>query len=785
MIDKQEPYKREVSDQIISDICIYAKTTFERAINNLLDGLKTVQRRVLFTYWEKKETSIKVVKLTGLTLAYHPHGDTALNEAIIGMARDVTVNYPLFKGEGSFGNISSFTAASPRYIAVKISEFGKSVMLDTIDTNTLDMINGEDLDTKEPAYLPSKIPLVLLNGSYGIAELTVVDIPQHNLNEIADRCIAYIKNPDITNNALAKGLYPDYVSGGVIVNGNELNDMYDGVTKVSIRLRGEVELDKENDRIIIKSLPHNVDQTTVIEQIRQLVYGGNDKSSETKNVALSNVSFVGDVVDKKTGTASIVIECKHGTNLVEIENYLYKNTSVERINGVKFTLNEHGRVRTYNLKEIIAAWYKVNRNIRCRKITLSINRLEQRIHVLEGIVQVYSKLDEIIDLIKKFNGTKEELTQILSKTYSLSLIQARSICEMHVGDLSRRSEADLKKSIADNKEKVRILSNELKRADELMINDLIDLKEKFGRPRRTKIVQELDTSGVHSISNGVILYTRNAYSLFHMDNILNKRTYLDFKAVKIDDKWCKELIGFHPVTSDIKSVLVFYTDKTVSPVPVSLINKWFNDSNCEKRGFIKAICPLYENESGTVVCVTSEGMIKRFDPKEIKSKSVNIGTVIETCIFVPTSQEDQKLLMINESGEYRYYPLSEIRETGRSSQGVMSGFNESNLRLAISDKDSTHVVVTVEGSLGDGMCYSVDLESINTTTRTTKLRRIVDIDGCKFSGVGFVNLNIKEQLIVFYTKGLITSSSGRVLKNMKDLRKLGANKAFGIMSIEL
>jgi len=785
MIDVKQPLQQELAERVIDDIVLYSKTTWFRALPSLFDGVKAVHRRALFSYWENvKEGSIKVVKLTGLTLAYHPHGDTSINNAIIDMTCDAVVNHPLFKGEGSFGNISSFVAASPRYISVRISEFGKAVMMDSIDINTIDMISGEDLDTKEPAYLPSKIPLVLINGSYGIAETTIVNIPQHNLNEIADRCIMYIKDKSINNNELSKGLYPDYVSGGVIVNAADLTQMYNGVSGMSIKLRGEIEIDKENDRIIIHSLPHNVDQTTVIDQIRKLVYG-EGKSDSAKNVAMSNVTFVGDEVDKKTGIPYIFLNCKQGSNLVEIVNNLYKNTSLEKSITVSMVLNENGVVRNCSLKQIINSWYSVNYSIRSRKITLSINKLENKIHVLEGIVKVYPNIDAIIGLIKTFSGSKEELTKILSKIYGLSLIQARSICEMQVSDLSRRSESDLKKSIADNKEKVRILSDELNHIDDLMINDLIELKNKFGRPRRTKIVQKLEENGVHSISNGVILFTRNSFSLFHLDSILNKRTYLDFKAVKIDEKWVKEITGYHPVTSDIKSVLVFYNDATVSPVKVSMINKWLIDQNTEKHGFITAVCPIYDAVEGTVVCATSKGMLKRFDPKEIKSKSVSIDTVIESCIFVPRSHDGDMLMLLDEDGGYRYFPLEEIRETGRSSQGIMSGFETSNLRMTVIDKEATHVVVMVESMNGEGLCYSIDIETISTTTRTTKLRKIIDFDQCKFSGIGSLNLNIKELLVIYFTRGLVTTCTGRVLKGMKTLRKLGSNKAFGLINVEL
>jgi len=784
VIDKLEPYKQELAERVIDDITLYSRTTWSRSLPSVHDGLKSVHRRCLFTYWENvKDGSIKVVKLTGLTLAYHPHGDSSINNAIIDMTCDATNNHPLFKGEGSFGNISSFVAASPRYISVRVSDFGKHVMMESIDTNTLDMVAGEDLDTREPAYLPSKIPLVLINGSYGISEIFVNNIPQHNLNEIADRCIRYIKNKSIPDTELTKDLYPDYVSGGVIVNGSELSKMYSGGSG-SIKLRGEVEIDKEGDRILIRSLPHNVDQTTIIDQIRKLVYG-EGKSDSPKNVALSNVTFVGDEVDKKSGVPYIFLNCKQGTNLKEVENNLYKNTSLEKSINVSMTLNENGVVHTCTLKDIIRHWYTVNYNIKSRKLTLAINKLENKIHVLEGILKVYPNIDAIVALIKTFTGTKEELTNLLSNKYGLSLIQARSICEMQISDLSRRSENDLKKSINDNKEKVRVLSDELNHIDDLMINDIIDLKNRFGRQRRTRIVQELDESGIHLVSNGVILFTRNSFSLFHLDSVLNKRTYLDFKGVKIDEKWVREITGYHQVTSDIKSVLVFYSDKTASPVPVSLINKWLVDPNCEKHGFITAVCPIYDKVNGTVVCITSKGLIKRFDPKEIRSKNVNIDTVVEKCIFVPKDQGDNMLLLIDENGHYRYFPLDDIRETGRNSQGVMSGFDKAHLKIAVVDKEATHAVVMLENGNGEGLCYSVELEKIDTTTRSTKLRKIAKLDDVKFSGVGTLNLNVKEMLVVFLTRSLIASCSGRVLRGMKTLRRLGSNPSFGLIDVKL
>jgi DNA gyrase/topoisomerase IV subunit A len=356
---------------------------------------------------------------------------------------------------------------------------------------------------------------------------------------------------------------------------------------------------------------------------------------------------------------------------------------------------------------------------------------------------------------------------------------------MQVSDLSKRSESDLKKSIADNKEKVRALTDDLNHVDNLMVQDLLDLKNKYGRPRRTKVVQELDTSGIISISNGVVLYTRNALSVFDLSNVLNKRAYLDFKAVKIDDKWVKELVGYHPISSDVKSVLVFYSDGTASPVTISLIDKWLADMNWEKHGFIRCICPIYESLEGTVVCITSEGQVKRFDPKEVKAKNVNIGTVVESCLFVPKSQDDQMLILMDEKGFYRYFELSEVRETGRTSQGITTGFDNGDLRMAVTSKDSTHAVIMVENFNGEGLCHSIELEAINKTTRTSKLKKIFPLEAYNFSGIGVVNLNVKDQIIVFYTKSLIATCSGRALKNMKSLRKLSSNKSFGLMDVIL
>lgn len=784
------PDKEPVVNRVKSDILQYGMATFTRALPSSFDGLKPIHRRIIYTMWKNRVTgSIKVSKLAGLVIAYHPHGDASISDAIVKMAQQPTNNHSILSPEGSFGNISDLSAASPRYISTKMSDFGNDVIYSLIDAHTLEMIESEaDFGEKEPLFLPSKIPVCLINGSMGIAESFTSDIPQHNLSDIADRAIMYIKNKDVSVYRLAKGLYPDYVVGGTIINGDDIPPYYtgDGEGGGLVKVRGDSEIDMQNNMIIIRSIPISFDFDSFTNKVKSLI-NEKDKSGNPKNLVLANISYIGEAKDKGTKEPYIFINCKNGANLVEVLENLYKYTHLEYSNKINLTFNYEGRVKKCTIKDVLKDWYEANYMLRRRKIIYNINTLENRVHILEGLVKVYPNIDGVINIIKSSNDTKDAVILKLKNKFGLTLIQARGIYEMQLGNLTKRSKGELENTIKRVKENIKNLSRDLTRIDDIMISDLLEIKKKYGRERRTKIVSKLEESTDIVISNGVILSSRNNIGIFDSSNIISGRKILNgFRGVKINGKWVKEIIGSHRIDDDISSVAVFYENGMMNAIIPTMINSWVNNQYCQDNGFIKSVCPIYKNIGGFVVCITNDGMLKRFRLQGLSNRTVKISTIVENSIFVADEYEDSNLLLVNSEGEYIYIKISDIPLTNRGSKGVKSSFNSGiGVRMTVDGKNNSHFVILMENiKLGAGFTYTRQIDEFKVMGRTNKPKRIYKFPDYKCLGVGTVDLSLQNQIGLFISESSTIGLKITNLRNLKSPRKISC-KAFDFIPIEI
>ena len=790
---KNIPELEDVVDRVKHDILHYGIATFNRYFPSSFDGLIPAIRRVLFVCYQHNITSsfMKVSKLGGLVAAYHPHGDLSINETITKMAQDgITINHALLEPSGNFGSISNLDAAAARYISTRISKFGWDAVVSLMDDYSMEMIESEaDWGDREPMFIPSKIPLVLVIGRFGIAESFMVDVQQHNLSDVVDRVVKYIKNKKVTPFEIADGFFPDFVTGGIVVNGDEITKhYYDTATEGSavVRVRGDAEIDNSNNKIIIRSVPISLDFDTIRAEIKDLM-NEKDSSGNPKNLILASITYVGEARDNLKSNPYIYITCKNGTNLVEVLDNLYKYTRLENSKKISLNMNYNGKIKKSNIKEIIEDWYAANYIVRRRKIIHDINVLQIKVHILEGLLKVYPNIDAVIQLIKTSTDVKEIIVNKLKTKFGLTLIQAKGIYEMQLGSLTRRSESELNNNIKQIKEKVAVLTHNLTRIDDIMIEDALEIKKNYGRPRRTKIISRLKERTDVVISNGAILATRNNIGLFDSSNIISGKKILNgFKGIKINSEWVKEIINSHRIDNNISSIAVFYENGVVNLInPSSNVNCWI-PVNVEENGYIKAVCPIYKDRNGSIMCILSDGSLKRFETDSLTNRTSNTTTIIENCIYIPENHEDNSIIFVNDEGEYLNIKVSDVPVKGRTSQGVLSSFKSGrNVHMALSENDSSHYVILLQSlKLNEGYVYTQLISDLKIMSRTNKLKKLYQFPDFKCNGVSIVDLNIKDQLGLFISEDSTSSLKIINLKNLKAPRKINL-KAFNFIGIEV
>ncbi len=790
------PDTEEVISRVTEDIFLYGKATFERQIPSAYDGLKPVARRILYVCWENNINKFtKVTKLGGAVAGYHPHGDSSINAAIIKLAQGgTTMAHSLLAGEGSFGTISSMVAAAPRYIAAKVSDFGKDAVVSQIERQTMEMMEAEaDFGDKEPVFLPTRIPLLLINGATGIAESYTSNIPPHNLGEIADRVVKFIRNKEITAKALSKGLYPDYVLGGSIINCDSIHQSYyDTEYSNPITVRGEAEIDQKNNQILVRALPHSFqnafDFESFIGRVKSIMID-KDTKGNVKNVILSGITYIGEKVDTKGGVPYIYISCKNGSNLVEILENLYKVTNLQLNNSFNLTINKDGLIKKSTIKNIIEEWYNANYMIRRRRIIYRINALQNKLHRLQGVLKVYPFIDDVISIIKKSKGRKDETIAKLRNKFKISLIQAKSIAETQLIYLTLREEKELKASIKKVFTDITNYEKDLDNIDNIMIKDVLELKRNHGRPRRTALVSRLEERTDIVISTGAILASRNNYGIFDASNIVSGKKILNgLKGVRIDGEWVKEIVDSKHIDANIDSILTFYANGSANVVKPVSSNSWINNSKyCDDNGYIVTTSPIYSDVKGTIITVDSEGFVKRFDPSTFTSRPVSVGNIV-SCEFIPESEENSSILLVDKNFRYINFKVSDIVVKNRSSKGYQTSFKKGSglsLLKIKPDSDPTHLTLLMKNNTDkSGNVFTIPIADVKSVNRTNKPKLLTELRGYTCTGISSVNLRVKEQIGIFIGTDRTFDLRINNIRNLKGPRKL-STESMDFIGIEL
>lgn len=454
-----------------------------RALPDVRDGFKPVHRRILFGMMglgiTHDKPTRKSARIVGDVLGkYHPHGDSSVYGALVRMAQDWAMRYPLVKGQGNFGSMDGDSAAAMRYTEAKLSLLGEMMMQD-IGKETVDMARNFDNTLDEPTVMPTRIPNFLVNGASGIAVGMATNVPTHNLGEVVDGCVAYIDNPDITIDELIKYVKgPDFPTGAYIMGTQGIRSAYEtGRGRVVMRAKSEIENDATHDKIVVTEIPYGINKAELIKSIADLV-------QEKKIDGISNVN---DESDREG--LRIVIDVKRDANANVVLNKLFKMTALQTSFSVNCIALVGGRPKLLTLKDCISSFIEHRHDVVLRRTRYDLRKAEERAHILEGLIIASDNIDEVVHIIRS-SKTPQTAIERLMERFGLDELQAKAIGEMRLRQLTNLMQDQLHAEYDELERKIayyqQILSDE-ELCKKVIKDELIEVKEKFSDERRTEI----------------------------------------------------------------------------------------------------------------------------------------------------------------------------------------------------------------------------------------------------------------------------------------------------------
>jgi DNA gyrase subunit A len=476
----------KIDEEMKSSYIDYSMSVIvSRALPDVRDGFKPVHRRVLFGMNELGNTSDKPTKKSARIVGevmgkYHPHGDSSIYGTLVRMAQPWAMRYCLVDGQGNFGSVDGDGAAAMRYTEARLSKLAEEMLRD-IEKDTVDMQNNFDDSLKEPVVLPCRFPNLLVNGASGIAVGMATNMPTHNLSEVIDGCCAYIKNKDITVEELMEHVKaPDFPTGGTIYGYQGVRDAYEtGRGRVIIRSNADIETDDNGrEHIVITELPYGVVKKDLVQNIAELV---SDKKIEG----------IADINDYSKRDIRIVVEVKRDANAQVVLNKLYKFTALQSSFAVNNIALVKGRPMLLNLKQLIGNFIEHRMEVVIRRTKFELKKAEERAHILEGLIIAVDNIDEVVRIIRA-SRTPADAQANLEKRFNLDNLQSKAIVDMRLSALTGLRIDELKNEYAEIEKLIAHLNELLNNEDmryELIESELIEVKEKYGDERRTKIVK--------------------------------------------------------------------------------------------------------------------------------------------------------------------------------------------------------------------------------------------------------------------------------------------------------
>lgn len=679
----------EVNDELKKSFIAYAMAVNKsRAIPDVRDGLKPVHRRILFSMHEmglyNDKAYKKCARIVGDCMGkYHPHGDSSVYDALVRLAQDFSINFPLVDGHGNFGSVDGDPPAAMRYTEARLTKLAAEMLRD-LDKETVDFFPNFDGNEMEPAVLTARFPNLLVNGADGIAVGMATNIPPHNLAEVIDGTIAMIDNPEISVDELMNYIpAPDFPTGGIIMGRSGIRKAYrTGQGNIVIRSKCEIEEHgtgaNVRSRIVVTEIPYQVNKAQLIETIANMV----------RDKRLEGISDIRE--ESGRDGMRVVIECKKDANAQVVLNSLYKHTNLQISDGIiLLALVENGtEPKVLNLREILAYYLAHQKEVIERRTRYDLQKTEERAHIIEGLVLALANIDEVIKIIKE-SKDKVEATVKLTEAFELSEKQANAILEMRLQRLTSleveklREELEaLHATIADLKD---ILANE-SRVYEIIRTDLLAIKAKYPSERKTEIsvdYGEIEDEDLIDEEDVVISMTHGGY--------VKRFPVAEYRA---QNRGGVGVTGHKPKEDDfVEQMFVCSTHKPI--LLFSNFGKVYSikgyeipEANKTARGRaivnivqlnagekIAAILPVYENGEGFLVMATKKGLIKKTATSEFDRimRSGKIAIKInddDELISVQFASGESEIVVASNSGKCIRFPESDVRPMGRDTMGV-------------------------------------------------------------------------------------------------------------------
>ncbi len=655
-----------------------------RAIPDVRDGLKPVHRRILYAMGElnlfNDKPYRKCARIVGDVLGkYHPHGDSAVYEALVRLAQDFSIRCPLVDGQGNFGSVDGDPPAAQRYTEARLSKIAYE-MLREIDKNTVDFYPNFDNTLMQPSVLPSRFPNLLVNGADGIAVGMATNIPPHNLGEVIDGAIAVLNNPEITVEELMKIIpAPDFPTGGIMMGRMGVRNAYKtGKGSILVRAKTEIEEHNGRQRIIVTELPYQVNKAKLIENTAGLV----------KDKRIEGISDIRDESDRKG--MRIVFELKRDANAQVVLNTLFKHTQMQVSDGITLLALADGEPKIMSLKEILSYYIDHQRSVITRRTKYDLEKAEDRYHIIEGLVIALDNIDRVIAIIKS-SDDKQAAAAALMKEFKLTERQTNAILEMKLSRLTHLEVESLRNELAELAALIKDLKDILAkpaRIDSIIVSEMGEIRDKYGAERKTEICtdySEIDIGDLIEKEDVVISMTHLGYvkRLPVTEYRTQKRGGKGVTAHKPSEEDFVENMFITNTHDD----LLFFTNRGKVycikgyEVPEAertargraIVNILQLD-NGEK---VTAVIPRKEDSRGNLIMATRNGLIKKTNLTEFESirKTGKIAISLvddDELIGVDMTTGYDEILMASHEGKCIRFAEEEVRPMGREAQGVKS-----------------------------------------------------------------------------------------------------------------
>ena len=674
--------ERDIDKEMRTAYIDYAMSVIvSRALPDVRDGLKPVHRRILYAMHEDGITSDKPYRKCANTVGsvlgrYHPHGDASVYDAMVRMAQDFSMRYMLIDGHGNFGSIDGDGAAAMRYTEARMSKISQYMLTD-IEKNTVDFMPNYDDRLQEPTVLPASIPALLINGSSGIAVGMATNIPPHNLNEVIDGIIKIIDEDEVSDEDLMKVIKgPDFPTEGIILGVEGIKQAYTtGRGKITVRAEAEIEeMSNSKQRIIVSSLPYQVNKARLIENIARLV-------REKRIEGISEIRDESDRIDR----VRIVIELKRDANAQIVLNQLYKNTQMQDTFGIIMLALVHGQPKVLTLRQCLDCYIEHRKDVILRRTQFDLDKALARAHILEGLKIALDNIDEVINIIRSsYDDPKERLME----RFGLTDIQAQAILDMRLKTLSglQREKIDEEyKALMELIAHLRDILNSERLVFDIIKEELLQIKEKFGDERKTKIVA---AEGEFEVED-LIKEEQTVIALTHFGYI--KRMPID--TYRSQKRGGKGISGISTREEDfVKQIFTASTHDTV----LFFTNK----------GKLYRLRGYEVPEAGRTARGTAIVNLLSLDP----------GEKVSAVIPIQNFAEGKYLLMGTKNGLIKKTPLAEYntaRKTGL--QAITLKDEDELIAVRLTDGEDNIVLVTKKG-----MCITFDEKDVRPMGRTAQ-----------------------------------------------------------------